>query len=55
MPWFKMPETCCHGMMIDVDKETHSKYQKIKIEGIKNVANLQKKIIQLINSFHLLS
>ena len=38
------PETCCHGMMIDVDKETHSKYQKIKIEGISNVANnLQKK------------
>lgn len=40
----KCPETCCHGMMIDVDKETHSKYQKVKIEGIKNVTNfLQKK------------
>ena len=40
----KCPETCCHGMMIDVDKETHSKYQKVKIEGIKNVENnLQKK------------
>ena len=37
------PETCCHGMMIDVDKETHSKYQKIKIEGIKNVGNNLKK------------
>ena len=39
----KCPETCCHGMLIDVDKETHSKYQKIKIEGIKNVSNLLQK------------
>ena len=31
----KCPETCCHGMSIDIDKKTHSKYQKIEIEGIK--------------------
>lgn len=39
----KCPETCCHGMMIDIDKETHSKYQKVKIEGIKNIPNLLQK------------
>ena len=39
----KCPETCCHGMTIDIDKETHSKYQKIKIEGITNIPNLLKK------------
>jgi len=36
----KCHETCCHGMYIDVDKETHSKYQKMKIDGIKNVPKL---------------
>ena len=39
----KCPETCCHGMTIDIDKETHSKYQKIKIEGITNIPNLLQK------------
>ena len=39
----KCPETCCHGMTIDIDKETHSKYQKIKIEGITDIPNLLKK------------
>ena len=39
----KCPETCCHGMTIDIDKDTHSKYQKIKIEGITNIPNLLQK------------
>ena len=32
-------DTCCQGWMINIDKDTHEKYQKVEIDEVDNIGD----------------